>query len=300
MVERIILRKVKNQEELILDMVSTPDYILESVDWGTIQATHHSYKYVNQVGETIDNTSLETRPIEIKGWIVAKSESHMTMLKRKLNSFVNPKEAITIFYNSYKINFVPNETVRYSIEAAENNEVFCKFQIYGIAPNPLFSDEFETSSAFVTTIPSFHFPLVLSNSLPDKGVIFGKRTASLIVNVYNKGSDSVGMKIIFKANGTVINPSLTNVNTQEEFTIDKTLIAEEEIVINTSIGEKGIKGKIGNNDYTNYFMYKNLDSSWLQLNIGDNLFRYNAEDGIENLDVFVYFYNQYVEVQECR
>lgn len=300
MVERIILRRMRNQEELVMDTVSTPDYILKSVDWGVVKGTHHSYKYVNQVGETVANTSLGTRDIKIEGWIVAESESHMTLLKRKLNSFVNPQEAVTMFYSDYKINFVPDETVKYSISAAENNEIFCKFQIDGTAPNPLFSDDFETKSAFVETVPSFHFPLVLSKTLPDKGIVFGKRMASLIVNVNNKGSVSVGMRIVFKANGTVINPSLVNVNTQEDFTINKTLVAGEEIEITTNIGEKSVKGKIGNNGFTNYFMYKNIDSSWLQLDVGDNLFRYNAEDGIENLDVFVYFYNQYLEVQECN
>lgn len=299
MVERIILRRMRNQEELVLDMVSTPDYILKSVDWGSVKGTHHSYKYVNQVGETVANTSLGTRDIKIEGWIVATNESHMTLLKRKLNSFINPQEAVTMFYSNYKINFVPDETVKYSISTAENNEIFCKFQIDGTAPNPLFSDNFETKSAFVETAPSFHFPLILSTSLPDKGVIFGKRTASLIVNLANNGSVSVGMKIVFKANGTVVNPSLVNVNTQEDFTINKTLVAGEEVEVITNIGEKSVKGKIENGDYTNYFMYKNIDSSWLQLDVGDNLFRYNAEDGIENLDIFVYFYNQFLEVQEC-
>ena len=299
MVERIVLRRVKNQEELVMDMVSTPDYILKSVDWGTVRGTHHSYKYVNQVGESITNTSLGVRDIKIEGWIVAINESNMSSLKRRLNSFVNPQEPLTLFYDSYKINFVPNESVKYSVNATENNEIFCKFQIDGTAPNPLFSDDFETKSAFVETVPIFHFPLVMSTSLQDKDVIFGKRTASLIINLVNNGSVSVGMKIVFKANGTVANPSLINVNTQEEFTINKTLVNGEEIEIVTNIGEKSIKGKIGNNGFTNYFMYKNIDSSWLQLDVGDNLFRYNAESGIENLDVFVYFYNQYLEVQEC-
>lgn len=299
MVERIILRRVKNQEELILDMVSTPDYILGSVDWGVITGTHHSYKYVNQVGETVANTSLGTRPIKIDGWIVAANENHMTHLKMKLNSFVNPKEVLTIFYSDYKINFVPDETVKYSVNADENNEIFCKFQIIGTAYNPLFSDVSETKIAFVETVPSFHFPLVLSQELPDKGVVFGKRTASLITNLINKGSVSIGMKIVFRANGTVINPSLINVNTQESFVINKTLTAGEEIEIVTTIGEKSVKGKIGNGAYTNYFMYKDIDSSWLQLDVGDNIFRYNAQYGIENLDVFIHFNNQYLEVQEC-
>lgn len=300
MVERIILRNVRNSEELILDMVSTPDYILKSVDWGVIKGTHHSYKYVNQVGASITNTSLAMRNITIEGWIVAKNQDHMTALKRNLNSFVNPQEAITLLYSEYKIDFVPDETVKYSLNVAENNDVFCKFQITGTCPNPLFSDEFESASVFAITEPTFHFPLTMSKSLPDGGIVFGKRTASLITKLVNKGSISVGMRIVFKANGMLVNPSLTNINTQEEFVINKTMTAGEEIEIVTSVGEKSVRGKTAeSSEYTNYFMYKDMDSSWLQLDVGENLFRYNAQENIDNLEVFVYFHNQYLEVQEC-
>lgn len=299
MVEKIILRKVKNSEELALDMVSTPDYILKSVDWGTVAGTHHSYKYINQIGVSVTSTSLETRNIVIEGWIVARNENHMTSLKRKINFFVNPQEEINLFYSDYVISFVPSETVKYSAGVKENNDVFCKFQINGLCPSPLFSSINECSSPFVMTVPSFHFPLILSQSLPDKGVVFGKRTPSLFANVVNEGTVPIGMRIVFKANGTIVNPSLINVATQEEFIINKTMVANEEIEINTNVGEKSVRGKIGNNDFENYFMYKDIDSPWLQLAVGDNLFRYNAVEGIDNLDVFVYFTNRFLEVEEC-
>ena len=299
MIERIVLRKVKNAEELILDMMSTPNFILKSVDWGTIKGNHHSYKYVNQAGETVTNTSLKTRKVIIEGWVVAQTESEMSLLKQKLNSFVNPQEAIDLFYSDYVSRFLPDESVKYSVAYNENNDVFAKFQINGTCPNPLFADASEHKMTFVTTTPTFHFPLVISESLPDKGTVFGKRTKSLIVDVVNKGSIAVGMRIVFKSNGTVINPRLINVNTQEELVIAKTLVAGEEVVVNTNIGEKNIRGKIGNANLTNYYMHKPIDSTWLQLEVGDNLFRYDADDGIDNLDIFVYFTNRFLEVQEC-
>lgn len=299
MIERIVLRKVKNSEELILDMVSTPNFVLKSVDWGTITGNHHSYKYANQVGETVTNTSLNVRKVTIEGWVVAQSEDVMSALKRKLNSFVNPQEAIDLFYSDYVIRFLPDESIKYSVAYAENNDVFAKFQIVGTAPNPLFVDVNEHQTTFVTTVPVFHFPLIISESLPDKGIIFGRRTENLIVNVVNNGSVTVGMKVVFKANGTVVNPKLINVNTQEELILTKTLVAGEEIVVNTNIGEKSVKGRIGNSSYVNYYMYKRIDSPWLQLEIGDNLFRYDADEGVNNLDIFVYFTNRFLEVQEC-
>lgn len=300
MVERIVLRKVKNLKELALDMVSTPNYILKSVDWDTVKGTHYTSKYVNQVGETLVGTSLGMREVTIEGWIIAKDESQMTKLKRELNYFVNPQEALDLLYSDYTLQFVPDESVKYSISMAENNEVVCKFQITGTAVNPLFSDSVETSQSIVTTNPLFHFPLVISESSPEKGVIFGERMTNLIINAFNNGTVSTGMRIVFKANGPLTKPTLIRVDTQERLTIMKTFDEGEEVEVNTKIGEKSVKGRIGNGEYTNYFMYKDIGSPWFQLNIGDNLFTYEAEAGVDNLDIFIYFYNMHMEVQECK
>ena len=130
-------------------------------------------------------------------------------------------------------------------------------------------------------------------------IMFGLRQPSLIVDVYNKGAVTVGMELVFKATGTMSNPSFINVRTQEFFKINKTLSAGEEIRINTNIGEKRIIG-ILNGVESNYFKYRDLDSTWLQLEVGDNLFRYDADSGLDVLECYVYFYNRYLEVQECN
>lgn len=299
MVEEITLRKVRTSEELSLDMVSAPGFLLKSVDWGTIKSTHHTYRYVNQVGATVTGTSLETRDITIEGWIVATGETTMSMYKRVLNKFVNPQDAVDLLYKDYMIRFLPDETVKYSVNYEENNEIICKFQILGTCPHPMFSDSSEQRSTFAATTAHFHFPLVVSADLPEGGVVFGKRTESLIASVVNVGAVSVGMRIVFKAHGRVENPKLINVNTQERLMINKTLVADEEIVINTNVGEKSVRGRVGNAMFTNYYMYRDLDSTWLQLNTDENLFRYDADEGLDNLEVFVYFYNRFLEVQEC-
>ena len=299
MVEGIILKKIRTQEELTLDMVSTPDFILKSVDWGTIQSSHHSYKYVNQIGVSVTNTSLETRAISIIGWVIADTEKEMTNRKSILNGFFNPQDMIELIYEDYLISFIPDETVKYSIALEENNEVICKFQIKGTCPNPLFQNSYESRVTIAATIANFHFPLIMSKNLYPKGAIFGYRTNSLIAKITNKGAVDIGMRIVFKAKGVVENPKLINVNTGEEFKINKTMASEEEIEINTNVGEKSVRGKINNADFTNYFMYKDIDSVWLQLKLGENLFRYDADNGLDNLEVFVYFHNKFLEVQEC-
>lgn len=299
MVENILLKNSISKEELELDKVTTPDYILHSVDWGSIEGSHNSYKYVNQVGVYVTRTNLGTRDIEVIGWIVAENENQMTQRKMELNKFFNPQQPIDLFYKKYKIRFLPNSSIKYSAITAENNEVMCKFKIEGLCPDPLFTENSEQKITAANTIGMFHFPLIISE-VPNTpgGIIFGYRQPSLIVAIENKGAISTGMTIVFKANGTLINPSLINVDTQKFFKVNKTMQAGEQITINTTIGQKKIQGLLYG-ELTNYFKYRDFESEWLQLEVGDNLFRYDADAQIENLEVYIYFHNKYLEVQEC-
>lgn len=299
MVEGIKLQNVETRAVLTLDMVSTPDFILNSVDWGAVESTHHSFKYVNQIGVYVTGTSLETRSVTIQGWVIAENESLMTIRKTALNRFFNPQQAVDLFYKDYVLRFLPNTSIRYSATVAENNEVICKFKVEGYCPDPLFSEQVENKVAAASTQAMFHFPLIISETPnPPGGIIFGLRQPSLIVTVTNNGAVDVGMKIVFRASGTLTNPSLINVNTQKFFKVNKTMVAGEEITIDTIIGEKKIEGYL-NGITSNYFKYRDLDSEWLQLKVGDNLFRYDADQNVGNLEVYIYYNNKYLEVQEC-
>lgn len=299
MVEGIKLQNVETRAVLTLDMVSTPDFILNSVDWGAVESTHHSFKYVNQIGVYVTGTSLETRSVTIQGWVIAENESMMTIRKTTLNRFFNPQQAVDLFYKDYVLRFLPNTSIRYSTVIAENNEVICKFKVEGYCPDPLFSEQVENKVAAASTQAMFHFPLIISETPnPPGGIIFGLRQPSLIVTVTNNGAVDVGMKIVFRASGTLTNPSLIEVNTQKFFKVNKTMVAGEEITIDTIIGEKKIEGYL-NGITSNYFKYRDLDSEWLQLKVGDNLFRYDADQNVGNLEVYIYYNNKYLEVQEC-
>lgn len=299
MVENVVLRNVVTNAILELDKVTTPYYILDSVTWGEVEGTHHSYKYVNQIGVYVTGTSLGTRDVEVSGWIIADTEGQMTSRKMMLNRFVNPQQGIEITYKEYDIVFLPNSSVKYSTTVVENNEVVCKFKIEGICADPLFKDTVENKVSIATTRGMFHFPLMIGvkdNGFPT--IMFGLREPSLFVNVYNKGAVDTGMRIVFKALGTLSNPSLVDVNTQEYFKINKTMYPGETIEVDTNIGSKHVVGKLNGRE-ENYFKYRDLDSIWLQLKMGDNIFRYDAELGIDNLEVYMYFSNKYLEVQEC-
>lgn len=299
MVENVILRNKQTSALLELDVANTPFYILDKVGWGQIKGTHHSYKYVNQIGVYVTSTSLETRDVSVSGWIVSNSELHMSQRKSVLNRFVNPQQPIELVYKNYSLEFLPDRTIKYSATIKENNEVVCKFEIAGLAANPLFKDTNTTNVPIAGMLGMFHFPMMLSaidNGMPT--VMMGLRQPSLIVNISNTGSVQTGMNIVFEATGTVVNPSLINIYTQEQFKINKTIVAGETVVVSTTIGEKKIVGTL-NGVSSNYFKYRDLRSSWLQLDTGDNAFKYDADNGIDSLNCTIEYSNKYLEVQEC-
>lgn len=299
MVENVTLRNMVTNATLELDKVTTPYYILDYVKWGEVDGEHHSYKYVNQIGVTVTGTTLGTRDVEVSGWIIADMEGQMTDRKSILNRFVNPQQLIELSYSEYKLQFLPNTSIKYSATVSDNNEVVCKFMIDGLAADPLFKDHNDDKVSAATTRGMFHFPLIINKTDQTPPVIlFGVRQPSLIVDVYNRGAVATGMRIVFKAIGTLTNPSLVNVYTQDYFKINKTLTPGEEVEVNTITGEKKVVSKL-NGTETNYFRYRDLDSTWLQLDVGDNLFRYDADTGIDNLEVYIYFSNKYLEVQRC-
>lgn len=299
MVDNIKLMNVVTKEWLELDTVNTPTFVLESVDWGTVQSNNNSYKYVNQIGIIINSTTIETRDVEIVGWVISKSTGEMTQNKSFLNRFVTPLQNIEMHYKGYKIIFVPYSSIQYSNTFKENNEIVCKFKISGLCPYPLFMDEVSSKVSGAVVTPLFHFPLVITNNPnPPGGVVFGRKESSLILNVVNLGAVDTGMRIVFRARtGSVVNPKLINVNTQEFLKISKTLEKGEEVVVNTNTGEKKVVGYLNGNEL-NYFKYKTYDSVWLQLIVGDNLFRYDADTGLEDLEVNIYYDNKYYEVQQ--
>jgi hypothetical protein len=264
------------------------------VDWGTVEANNHTFKYVDQIGVTLYNTTLEPRQVMITGWVAREDEAEVKRMKQILNSLVNPKHTLQAIRGNYKIDFVPRTSVKYSATYRENNEYMAKFLITGYCPYPLFTDLYDNVVSVAYTEPRFRFPLIIPK---DTGMMMGVRQPSLIAEINNPGDFPVGYIIEFRAAGTVVNPSLVDIGSQEFIKINKTLESGEVVRIYTQEGQRHIVG-ILNGVESNYFHYRTYDSSWLQLAVGQNLLRYDAEEGLSSLEVAITFNPGYLEVEE--
>lgn len=291
MIESIVLKNTDLNRVININK-SSGEYWLDEVDFGQVEGTPQTFKFIDQIGESVYNTTLTPRQIQITGWVASWDEGTVKRLKQELNHFVNPKHLLEVSTNGLKIQFYPRTSIRYSPSYQENNEVICKFLITGFCPYPLFTDENEHVVSASYTEPRFVFPLVIP---ADTGMLFGVRQPSLIAEILNEGDFPVGYIIEFRAYGTVVNPILIDIGTQQFIEITKTLESGEVVTIDTREGYRQVRGKL-NNTESNYFRYRNFDSSWLTLQQGVNSIRYNAESGLTALEVYIRFSPAYLEV----
>lgn len=293
MIESLVLTNTVTLQSVLLDKDDS-ELVLDEADLGTVEGTHHSYKYVSQVGVYIDSTTLEQRTVSISGWVIGDTYDELKVNKEILNRLVNPLHPIdAVIQEKYKLTFKPDYSVKYSVSYEENNEVLCKFLIQGTCADPMFTTKDKQSALIASIIPKFRFPLVIPQGT---GILMGLREPSLLATLNNEGDIDTGLLVTFSCTSTVTNPSLLNVDTREFIKINKVMSAGEQIVISTGSGEKYIKGIVNGVEY-NYFKYMDFDSTWLQLHTGENTLKYDADNNVDGLEVLISFLPKYLEVQ---
>lgn len=255
----------------------------------------YSFKGVKQDGLTYLDNNLGSRDISLELYIIAKSKIELIEYRNKFLKTINPKlgAGFLIYEDDVKkrkikclINKIP------FFVTVKNSEGKIGSGILSLnALNPYWTDMIDVKNDIARWIGDFEFPLKLNSD----GIELSHRELSTIVNVINNGDVECGIRIEFRAAATVVNPELLNISTGDFIKINKTMVAGEKIIINTHFGTKSITSTI-NGVINNIFNYVDFDSVFLQLNIGDNLIRYNALNGFDNLEVMIYHTPMYLGV----
>lgn len=239
-------------------------------------------------GSSIDNIRIKNRPIMVEAEYIGANKE---VKRRELINFFNIHKvgSLVVDYGGkkYKIKYTP-ESFRSPIDNLYNP---LKFLVDLYCPDPFFTDVVESKAEIAIWQPAFEFPL----EIVQEGIETGYREPSLIVNIFNQGAVESGVTIKFKALATLKNPGLFNVNTREFFKINKTMEAGEIITVTTHFRNKRVELN-KKNTVSNAFNWIDLDSTFLQLEPGDNLFRYDADEGLDNLEVDIYYSQQYLGV----
>ncbi len=251
----------------------------------------YSVNSMGQDGDTYLGNRIESREIEITGSINERDKGKTLELRRKLNHILNPHLAATLTYEYGDFRRVIDCKVD-NAPIYSRKTIFQDFTIQLICLNPFWKRESETREEIATWIGAFEFP----EEIPEpEGWEIGYRQPSLIVNVFNGGDVKAGLRIEFRAMGEVRNPMLLNVDTREFIKFNLTMKAGDILTISTGYGEKETTLNSGGT-ITDAFRHIDVDSTYLQLEVGDNLFRYSADAMEDNLEVTIYHNDYYLSV----
>lgn len=294
MIESVVLRNTATGQQISINKTEG-EYWLDEIDLGTVDGSGNTFKFIDQIGETLVSTSILTRNISISGWVASEDESLVKAQKAVLNRFINPRTPLELVVGKYRLTFSPSTSVRYAVKKSLHNEVMCKFLITGTAYDPMFaSEEAKVEVAYVER--RLVFPLMA----PPEKLVMGVHQPTLIARINNAGAIPTGYKIEFIAyGGPVENPKVFDIGSQQFIRINKTLANGERVLINTRDGERKVEGFMNATaEGQNYFHYRDLSSSWLELALDENLLRYSADSGEKFLVVNVYYSQRYLEVDE--
>lgn len=253
----------------------------------------YSTNSMGQHGDTYVGQRIEARDIDILGHINTRDKAQAYELRRQLLKVLNPELDGTLSYEFGSFKRVINCRL-HGEPKIERKKVLLEFSIPLECLNPFWREVEETKEDIASWVAAWHFPCVIEKDNP-KSMIYGYRAESVIVDCYNEGDVSTGMRVRFVALGTVKNPILLNVDTGEFIKINVTMQTGDTIEVSTKYGSKGAK-LIRDGVETDYFQYVDVDSTYMQLAIGDNNFRYDAESGVNSMEVSIFYNKEYLGV----
>ena len=199
----------------------------------------YSTNSMGQHGDTYVGQRIEARDIDVVGHINTRDKAQALELRRRMLKIFNPELSATLVYEYGGFKRVI-DCRAYGEPKILKKEVLYEFDLQIECLNPFWREEEETKEDIASWVAAWHFPCVIEKD-STKSMIYGYRAESVIVDCYNEGDVSTGMRIRFTALGTVSNPILLNVDTEEFIQINATMKTGDVIEINTKYGSKGTK-----------------------------------------------------------
>jgi hypothetical protein len=284
---RDTLTYVSDQNEsVVFDLQGSDFFLTAAAGLSGIENDIYDSAGAGQDGATVRAARIKPRLITIEGEIRRNTRVNRSALLRVLN----PKVKGRLYYSNGATNRVIDCLVKTAPIISKLQ--FQPFQIELYCPFPLWRDLVPASEIIAQWIPMLEFPLVSEIGV---GFEFGLRSPSLIVDVHNQSTVEVGLRAQFRALSTVVNPSLTNISTGETLKLQTEMQAGDVLDVSTTYMGKQVT-LTRNHIPSNAFRFVAEDSDWIQLRPGINQIRYNADSGLDWLEVTLYYDTLYLGV----
>lgn len=232
---------------------------------------------------------------------VAKIRNIVLTVRDYLNNVYNRNLLSALFKSGEEGTLVfsedPNERqINYYVESitSTGNYGSRTYTISLLCPDPFFYAMDDVTLLMAAWIANFEF----IHEFIASGEELGYRSLEKLSKVENENAaDNIGMDIVIYANGSVTNPSVTRVESDETITvgtINKPLVmaSGDTVRITTSNNNKHVY-LTHEGTTTEINQYLTEDSVFIQLMRGSNTIGYDADSGVDNMVVQITYRLKY-------
>jgi hypothetical protein len=276
----------QNGESVTLNQ-KKPFFLSKLDGVGSVRQSISTFHAPEQDGAFYISSTLDMRNITIEGTILANSIDQSFEYKKQLLRIFTPKLRGKLVYRNRQISCIVEEA-GFSVGSVTRAPGFF---ISLLCPSPFFETLNEIRAELASWEHNFSFPLEITAP----GIELGIRQPSQIITIDNIGDAASGCEVVFKALGAVANPSLTDIGSGTFIKINETMQNGEEIHVFTHFAGKRVVKIIGTTE-TNAFSLVDVASTFLQIAAGRNTLRYDADSGMDLLEVTVLSRPQFLGV----
>ena len=254
-------------------------------------ANIHSYAQHMQAGVTYVGSQLTARMIRIRGKVCNNVVENRIRLLEALSPLHTGELVLRRGDFARKIGCVVEQAPFFPIENGWD------FSILLLCPDPYWSAMEETRIEIAYWEPAFEWELDIPIETQDEGVVFGERTALNIINVHDVGDIETGMRMSWRAIGTVVNPVLIKAQNEDIFyKINTTMLAGD--VIDISTDRRHLYARLTRNGVTSNIMglLDPKSTPDIQVQLRDNVLRFDADVGRTLVDVAIFYTRYYMGV----
>lgn len=227
---------------------------------------------VGMDGARFNSSRLETRNLVLTVKINGDAERN----RLSLYNYFRTKEWCKFFYKNGTLDvFIEGYVDSVECGIFTNSEMA---QISIICPYPYFRSVREIINDISNTLGLFTFPFYINL---DEPIPFSDYEANRVSNVYNSSQSVTGAIIQINVLDDVDKIEVRNTTNGEGIVVEYDFTAEDEVIINTNFGEKGVTLTREGVVY-NLFAHVARNSVFPQLEAGSNLFSFLVDNGVNN------------------
>jgi hypothetical protein len=275
--------KVENKYGEVLELSQNPNYVIKLIDGiDPPDAVINTARNANADGSVFNSAYVDNRTITITLAINQPTEANRIALYRYFKS----KYPVTLYYENDSRNVkISGYVQQVPVQYFAKKELF---QVTILCVNPYFEGVEQETTMIDSAEALFEFPFEIETP-----IAFSEQNEIHEEVVINNGDIETGALFILHAKGTLVNPSIVNMDTNEVFAFNVTLSMGDEIRLNTVVKQKSVLLYKANGTVQNLIGSVYAGASWFQLRPSGNVFSILATSGLSNLDAAIYSSDKY-------